>query len=647
MRCAIFLFLGMVWLGAYASANPLIDALRRDDLKSFESELARGADANAPDTAGFSPLFYATRDHTTREMKLLLDRGAQANYRTGAVTAFNFAVDDLAKARLLVERGFDFKAEGNFRSALELAARHPRGYRVLNYLLSKGAKPDKESATVLNQAVESGNLKAVELLLEHGAKVNGAKGRPLHTAIAGGNDAMAQLLMKAGAGLNESDDFHGHSLAAALINRRAEIARELLEAGADPKLAKGYAKMPPIVLAGMDERGGAEIAKLLLARGADINGANEDDETLLRYARRNGATELVKFLQDRGAKDGGPNRRQAEVPNNDVRVTEANRDELLKGAVARSVAILAKGSDGFLNREGRNDRCISCHHQTLPGIAFAWAKQRGIATEEALTKRQNDEQLAQWRRNMRKVWTYDDPVPGVVENISFGLLNLAAHQHPADDLTEAMSFFLAEVQMLDGGWSSFHARPPMEASRVSSSALALRALQLYPPREKLAERERREKLAREFFEKQEVFTTDDRIFQLLGLHWAGAEERKIARAARELAALQRGDGGWAQLPTLESDAYATGQVLVALFLTKQVRSEDPRYGRGLEFLLRTQFADGSWLVKTRTWAFQAHFSTGFPHGKDQWISAAATAYAAMALMTGMEGGEFASLASKR
>ena len=55
------------------------------------------------------------------------------------------------------------------------------------------------------------------------------------------------------------------------------------------------------------------------------------------------------------------------------------------------------------------------------------------------------------------------------------------------------------------------------------------------------------------------------------------------------------------------------------------------YQRGVAFLLRTQFPDGSWLVRTRTFPVQPPKDTGFPHGKHQWISAAGTSWAAMAM----------------
>ena len=52
--------------------------------------------------------------------------------------------------------------------------------------------------------------------------------------------------------------------------------------------------------------------------------------------------------------------------------------------------------------------------------------------------------------------------------------------------------------------------------------------------------------------------------QLLGLLWAKAEPKLRGTRVRELLALQRPDGGWAQTPSFQSDAYATGQVLYTL-----------------------------------------------------------------------------------
>ena len=62
-----------------------------------------------------------------------------------------------------------------------------------------------------------------------------------------------------------------------------------------------------------------------------------------------------------------------------------------------------------------------------------------------------------------------------------------------------------------------------------------------------------------------------------------------------------------------------------------VPAGDGVWRRGIEYLLRTQLEDGSWHVKTRAAGFQPYFQSGFPHEHDQWISAAGTAWATMAL----------------
>ena len=100
---------------------------------------------------------------------------------------------------------------------------------------------------------------------------------------------------------------------------------------------------------------------------------------------------------------------------------------------------------------------------------------------------------------------------------------------------------------------------------------------------------------------------------------------------RSLRQEQRKDGGWAQLPTLESDAYATGEALFALAQFVKDPLGDPAWRRGLRFLLETQEEDGTWHVARRTFPFQPSMKSGFPHQRDSWISAAATSWAVLAL----------------
>jgi hypothetical protein len=60
-------------------------------------------------------------------------------------------------------------------------------------------------------------------------------------------------------------------------------------------------------------------------------------------------------------------------------------------------------------------------------------------------------------------------------------------------------------------------------------------------------------------------------------------------------------------------------------------ASDPVYRKGVDFLLNTQAADGTWRVKSRSIWLQPYFESGFPYGQDQFISTAGTAWASMAL----------------
>src|SRR6185436_16125949 len=115
------------------------------------------------------------------------------------------------------------------------------------------------------------------------------------------------------------------------------------------------------------------------------------------------------------------------------------------------------------------------------------------------------------------------------------------------------------------------------------------------------------------------------------LQVADAAKDEIRSATEELLETQRGDGGWAQKKSMESDAYATGTALVALHQAGGVATTDPRYRNGLRFLLSKQLADGSWHVTTRSTPIQTYYESGYPHEEDQFISITAAGWATTAL----------------
>lgn len=95
------------------------------------------------------------------------------------------------------------------------------------------------------------------------------------------------------------------------------------------------------------------------------------------------------------------------------------------------------------------------------------------------------------------------------------------------------------------------------------------------------------------------------------------------------------DGGWGQLDEMASDAYATGQTLFVLQATG-LETSAAAYRQGMDFLLRSQCEDGSWLVATRSKPIQPYFDNGDPHGKNQFISIPATCWAVAALAASIE-----------
>jgi hypothetical protein len=213
------------------------------------------------------------------------------------------------------------------------------------------------------------------------------------------------------------------------------------------------------------------------------------------------------------------------------------------------------------------------------------------------------------------------------------LLGLYAAGYRPDTITDSAVIDLAESQSADGKFLSGEAgaRPPITEGIIGSTARAIRALQVYSIPGRQTEFAHRIARAEKWLEHAAPVSTDDFTMRLLGLHWAGAPAAMVQESARAMLERQRQDGGWSGNPYLPSDAYSTGKALYALHEGSAARVADRAYQRGLEYLLSTQYPDGSWYVRSRAIKFQPYFQSGFPFDHDQWISTAATAWAVMAI----------------
>ena len=215
-----------------------------------------------------------------------------------------------------------------------------------------------------------------------------------------------------------------------------------------------------------------------------------------------------------------------------------------------------------------------------------------------------------------------------VDSLAFTIMHLIEAGYPADDLTDAL---VSAQQQADGSFGGLPvARPPVEDSKFVRTAMVARALAKYPIPARRAEFEKRRQASAVLLDSTPRVPYD-RSFQLMGLAWTGAPSSAGQRIAAGLERLQRPNGGWAQLESLAADGFATGVALLAL-RESGMPPTDAVYTRGVEYLLSTQKPDGSWFVASRSPKLRPYFQSGFPHHHDQWISAAATANAAAALI---------------
>ena len=302
----------------------------------------------------------------------------------------------------------------------------------------------------------------------------------------------------------------------------------------------------------------------------------------------------------------------------------------LRPAVERTLTLIEKSSAQFFAVSG----CVSCHAQSMTDLAVAEARAKGVAI---------DEKAAEERFKMLKAIYPPEPfyerfdAAGAQEQLAYPLAGLAALNHKPDRMTDAMVANIAAAQLRNGSWHvGAAARPPAEEGDIFRTAVCIRALQAYAPPGRAAEMQRRVASAREWLTNFKAVTTEDRAMQLLGLHWAGVDARRLPALKKAILAEQRADGGWRQRANQPTDSYSAGESLYALAVGGGVSPTSAAYRRGVAFLLRTQKPDASWYVASRSPKIQAYFNGGFPYEGDQWISSWGTAWAAMALTQALE-----------
>jgi uncharacterized protein len=271
-------------------ATPMSLAAEVADTAILELLLEAGANADSPNADGMTALLAVARTGNVEAAKLLLEHGATVDAREsfGGQTALMWAAARRhpEMIELLVAHG----AAVNARSAVRDYQRHIQAEGRPKSLDSGGFTP-------LLYAARENCLACVDALLANGADIDlpdpdGVS--PLHVAVMNANWDLAKKLIDAGADVNQWDIYGEAPLFTAV--------------GLHDKNDGGRASIDPL-----NETKGMDVVRLLLERGANPNmqlffrpanvrgSTNTRGSTALIRAANAGDLELVRLLLERGA----------------------------------------------------------------------------------------------------------------------------------------------------------------------------------------------------------------------------------------------------------------------------------------------------------------------------------------------------------
>ncbi len=277
--------------------------------------ISAGANVNAVDNYGYTPLYWAASWGQAERVRLLLSApGIDINKanKDGWTPLYRAAQSGHTECvrHLLAVPGIDVnKADKYGDTPLHMAATRSHTECVRLLLAAPGIdvnKADKHGKTPLYRAAQSGHTECVRLLLAApGIDVNKADkygGTPLEIAIENGRTECVSLLQTApGIDANKADKDGNTPLHTAAFWGHTERVRLLLASpGIDVNMADKYGNTPLHTAA---RNGYAECVRLLLAApGIDVNKADKHGWTPLDEALENGHTECALLIQAAGGR---------------------------------------------------------------------------------------------------------------------------------------------------------------------------------------------------------------------------------------------------------------------------------------------------------------------------------------------------------
>ena len=194
------------------------------------------------------------------------------------------------------------------RDMLDAAARGDA--KKLERLIGAGAPLDPldgAGQTPLLLAVQGNHVAAAEVLIKAGSGINTQASNmdtPWLLAGALGRTDMLRLMIPRGPNLSIRNRFGGNALIPACERAHVESVKLLLTTRIDVNHINnlGWTCLLEIVILGDGGARHIEVAKLVLAAGADANIADKDGVSPLAHARRKGQREIARLITDAGGR---------------------------------------------------------------------------------------------------------------------------------------------------------------------------------------------------------------------------------------------------------------------------------------------------------------------------------------------------------
>jgi hypothetical protein len=306
----------------------------------------------------------------------------------------------------------------------------------------------------------------------------------------------------------------------------------------------------------------------------------------------------------------------------------------IRQALGKSLPLLQTGGRKFMDRASHH--CVSCHHNILTAVVEEKCATRNVACVDT-------SRAARIRATLAGLHFACNP--SLQSNFiaakfisAYALLELKADHYTPDYNTDISVDYLLGLQKPDGTYGAEFGRPPMEVGEAHLAALCIYDIQAFASPAKSSQVAFEVRRTRQWLDSYQSDVVQEQVFQLLGLYWCHADVEEKQKVALRLLGSQRPDGSWSQLSSMSGDAYATGEVLYALAESGALDPGDERYQQGVSWLLKKQDATGAWIVETRAYPIQPFFSADFPpYDENQFISAAATNWASLALLEALPG----------